>query len=214
MLRILRSNSRSAQGLPPFDFIGDRLAHSGDESLSIGGMGEEFLGDELRGVQFRIRAREFRTLRRPRFGIDARVPDNLSDLGALLQEILSFHGPAVQMGLNLGSFDDPALLVADGANHGHGFRAQLPHHHLVARLRPRERLPDRSFEILTPEGALPVRGIDLHEVGKIRMTVVPVVRGAMIQESAGVDAIGGLGLSSRLGANRIFGCRGPPHGPV
>ena len=46
------------------------------------------------------------------------------------------------------------------------------------------------------------------------MTIVLVVRGAMIQESAGVHAIGRLGLGSRLGADRIFGCRGPPRGSL
>ena len=84
--QILRpsSNPRCAQGLTAFDLIRNRLSDAGDKSLSIVGMGEQLLGDEFRGVQFRVGTREFRTIRGRRFSIDTGVPNDLSDLGALL----------------------------------------------------------------------------------------------------------------------------------
>src|ERR1700722_5411863 len=108
------------------------------------------------------------------------------------------------MRLYVRSLDNPAFLIAHRANDGHGLRAQLPHHDLIARLRPRERLPEGSLEILTPERALPVRGIDLDEVGEIRTSVVPIVRGSMIDESACVDAVRRLNRLAGVGAHRLF----------
>ena len=84
-----------------------------------------------------------------------------SDLGALLQEILSFHGPAVQMGLNLRSFDDPALLVPDGANDGHGFRAQLPHDDLIAAASPARAIAPTARSRSLPQSVRSPSGVSI-----------------------------------------------------
>ena len=93
------------------------------------------------------------------------------------------------MRLHLRSIDDPALLVADGANDRHGLRAQLAHDDLIAGTGAGERLLHGSLQILAPQRAFPVRGIDLDEVGEIRVAIKLIVRGAMIDEPAGVHAI-------------------------